>query len=331
MDMLSGAMLVWFTLSAASVVFVICDSIVNGVTSWVQRIAWILVTLYAGPVGLFFYLMACRRPFPGAHDEYTKPLWKQAVNSEMHCLAGDATGVIAAAALLATVGLANGWEITIEYLVAFVCGLFIFQALMMRGMYGGDYAKAVRKTFFAETVSMNMVMTGMIPVMVLLASAWPGSTDPARPSFWFRMGLATIAGGVVAYPINCWMVARHLKHGCMTLPGADRPAPHLGHRSPEAMHDMPHMKMGGMKMAEKAAAPKPAGAAKMAGMEMGDMDMGSMDMGSMDMAGMDMGGMHGMHMGELPSGKAVAVIAATFVVLFAALVLTARFTPISFS
>ncbi len=48
------------------------------------------------------------------------------------------------------------------------------------------------------------------------------------------MSLAAIAGGLTGYPINHWLVSNHLKHGCMTLPGADGPAPGLGHRSPEA-------------------------------------------------------------------------------------------------
>ena len=50
--MLAGAMIVWFVLTAGAVLFVVADSLFNGVTSWVQRIAWILVTVYTGPVGL---------------------------------------------------------------------------------------------------------------------------------------------------------------------------------------------------------------------------------------------------------------------------------------
>jgi hypothetical protein len=88
--MLDGAMIVWFVLTGASVLFVVWDPIFNGVTSWVQRIAWILVTIYTGPVGAFFYLLTCRRPFPGSHDRYTQATWKQGMNSEVHCLAGDA-------------------------------------------------------------------------------------------------------------------------------------------------------------------------------------------------------------------------------------------------
>ena len=55
-------------------------------------------------------------------------------------------------------------------------------------------------------------------------------------------------GGIIAYPINYWMVKNHLKHGCMTLPDADGPAPGLGHTSPEAMDDeeAPAMHMGSL-------------------------------------------------------------------------------------
>ncbi len=231
--MLDGAIIVWFILTGASLAFVVWDSVSNGVTSWVQRLAWILVTAYTGPVGVFFYLLACRRPFPGAHDRYTRAVWKQSLNSEMHCLAGDATGILIAASIVPAFGLSNGWDATIEYLAGFVCGLFIFQALMMLPMYAGNYFMAVRKTFFAETVSMNFVMAGMIPTMVVLASIWEGSDDPLQPAFWFRMSLASIVGGVFAYPVNYWLVKNHLKHGCMTLPNADGPAPGRGHRSPE--------------------------------------------------------------------------------------------------
>lgn len=205
--MLDGAMLVWFALTAGSVFFVVLDSVVNGVTSWVQRTAWILVTAFTGPVGAFFYLPACRRPVPGG----VRP------DQRLGC---------------------HG-----RYLSALAFGLFIFQALMMVGMYEGDYWKAVRKTFFAETVSMNLVMTGMLPVMLILGTHWAGSEQPQHASFWCRMSLATIVGGIVAYPINHWLVANRLEHGCMTLPGADAPAPGLGHTSPEPSMVMDHTQM----------------------------------------------------------------------------------------
>jgi len=291
--MLDGAMLVWFALTGLSLAFVVFDSLTNGVTSWVQRWAWILVTLYAGPVGAFCYLLACRRPFPGGHDAFTRATWKQGLNSEMHCLAGDATGILIAASIVPAFALANGWDALVEYLAGFVCGLFVFQALMMKGMYDGDYWKAVRKTFFAETVSMNFVMAGMIPVMVALAQLWEGSENPLEPAFWFRMSLASIVGGILAYPINFWLVKSHLKHGCMTLPNADGPAPGLGHRSPE----------GGAAMAAS---------------------------GGMDKSG-EMSGEGPMEMKDLSLAAKGLWIVLSFAVLLLALWLVSRWVPITFS
>jgi Domain of unknown function (DUF4396) len=230
---------------------------------------------------------------PRLHGAFTLPHWKQAVNSEMHCLAGDATGIILAAFVVFYFGLPNGIDLIFEYLSAFIVGLLVFQALMMMAMYG-DYATAVRKTFFAETVSMNMVMVGMIPAMVILKHHLGGGDDPLQPLFWFVMGLAAIAGGITAYPINSWLVRNKPKHGCMTLPEANTPAPNLGHRSMEAM-------------------PMPDGQ-KMEGMEPG---AGGED--------------HTMEMGSLPMPQMIAIIAATFAcLLLAAWITSAFFAPITF-
>lgn len=282
--------------------------------------AWILVTLYTGPVGAFMYVLACRRPFPGGHDRCTAATWKQGLNSEMHCLAGDATGIIVAAVIVPVLGLANGWDLLIESAAGFFFGLFIFQALMMVGMYDGNYLLAVRKTFFAEAVSMNMVMTGMIPVMVILAAAWPSSMEPTDPAFWFRMSLASIAGGLLAFPINHWLVKNHLKHGCMTLPGADQPAPGLAHRSPEMPREghsqgtAPSHAHDGAVFDEHAGhAMRPEDPARSASGP-------TVSEGSTAVA-----------MRELSLGASMAWILGTYAVLLAAVWLTARWVPISFA
>jgi hypothetical protein len=146
----------------------------------------------------------------------------------MHCVAGDATGIIVAAAVVAPLHLSNGTELLIEYVAAFMVGLLVFQALFMNTMLGGHYFTAVRKTFFAEFVSMNMVMVGMMPTMVILMHQLPGSRDPTGLLFWGVMALATMAGAVTAYPINSWMVRRGLKHGMMTASSAGGPLPGAG-------------------------------------------------------------------------------------------------------
>lgn len=319
--MLQGAMIVWFALTLASLAFVVWDSLFNGVTSWVQRLAWILVVAYTGPVGCFLYLLTCRRPFPGGHDRFTNKTWKQAVNSEMHCLAGDATGIVIAASVVPLLGLTNGWDGVFEYAAGFICGLFIFQALMMRGMFDGNYWKAVRKTFFAETVSMNFVMAGMLPTMFVLTSLWPGSDSPLAPEFWFRMSLASVVGLVTAYPVNFWLVASHLKHGCMTLPGKDTPA--LGHRSPEAMTS--HADLPLQPGSEHSAHGHGAGNHGAGGH--GAFDHGS---GAHAASGHSAGEHDGMKMATLSLSTQSLLIAASFAVLLAAGLVTSIYVPISF-
>lgn len=215
-DCLPMALSLWYVLVLGSLIFVIWDLWTNTPTLWVMKLAWVLIILYTGPIGLFIYLLSCRQPLPDTHDAFIAPHWKQATGSLIHCVAGDATGIILSAAIVYSFGLPNGIDLLIEYCSAFVFGLLIFQALFMLPMLGGDYWLAVRKTFFAEFVSMNMVMTGMIPVMVLLMHFVREGDNPQSPTFWGIMSFATIVGGLTAYPINSWMVGRGIKHGMMT-------------------------------------------------------------------------------------------------------------------
>lgn len=64
---------------------------------------------------------------------------------------------------------------------------------------------------------MNAVMAGMVPVMVVLMTRNMGAMEPSSLRFWGTMSLATLTGGVIAYPVNTWLVAVGLKHGMGTV------------------------------------------------------------------------------------------------------------------
>ena len=153
-NFIEGVLTLWYILTAGSLLFLLWDLFTNTPTTKLMKLAWILVILYTGPIGLLIYLLSCRQPMPGMHDVFINVHWKQAVGSLLHCVAGDATGIIFSAVIVYHFGLPNGLDLSIEYLAAFIVGLFIFQALFMLSMYDGNYWMAVRKTFFAETVSM---------------------------------------------------------------------------------------------------------------------------------------------------------------------------------
>jgi Domain of unknown function (DUF4396) len=50
-----------------------------------------------------------------------------------------------------------------------------------------------------------------------LRASIPSAGDPLKPAFWFVMSMGLLVGFIVAYPMNWWLVANHLKHGMMTV------------------------------------------------------------------------------------------------------------------
>src|SRR5207253_5207733 len=142
---------------------------------------------------------------PGTHEDFIKPLWKQAVGSTIHCLAGDATGIIVAATVTALLGLPMWLDFIVEYVAGFAFGLLIFQSLFMKDMMGGSYIKAVRHSLYPEWVSMNFMMAGMFPIMVyLMMGRDMRAMEPTQLVFWGAMSAAVAVGLLTCYPVNLW-------------------------------------------------------------------------------------------------------------------------------
>jgi hypothetical protein len=186
---------VWFVLTGASVVYGAWDLFANARATTMTKWAWLLVILYTGPFALAAYFLSGRlRAERGS----------AAIGSTIHCLAGDATGILLSAAITRALRLPMGIDAFFEYVAGFSVGLFVFQALFMRHAHGGGYARALQRSWFMEWVSMNAVMAGMIPVMIVLMTMDERAMDPASICFWGVMSVGTIAGALFAFPINAW-------------------------------------------------------------------------------------------------------------------------------
>ena len=233
--MLNGVILLWYILTGPAVVFVAID-IQSSPVSPVMRWGFVLFTAYTGPIGAFLYVLGCREPLPATHAEYVRARWRQVLGSTMHCVAGDGVGILAGAVIGSVMSLDRPLEVALEYGLGFVFGWTIFQSLFMRGMGGGSYWMALKRTFIPEFLSMNLVMTGMILVASLFWAAAGGKQGPLTPTFWFVMSMALLAGFVAAYPINWWLVAKGLKHGMST---ADEHAPDNGAGKTAMSHSAP--------------------------------------------------------------------------------------------
>ncbi|MDP7433440.1 MAG: DUF4396 domain-containing protein [Myxococcota bacterium] len=270
--MLEGVMLLWFILTGMSVLCVAID-IRRTPEATVLKWGFVILTLFTGPFGAFFYVLGCREPLPGTHEQYVSATWRQVLGSTMHCAAGDGLGIITGAAIGCLLELDPLLDVTLEYVLGFGFGWTFFQAYAMRDMAGGDYGKSLKMTFIPEFYSMNLLMAGMLLVSKFWMPVVDGADDPLAAAFWFIMSIALLVGFICAYPMNWWLVTWHLKHGMMTV-----------RANSHAMHTMKKMDVGG------------GGA--MAGMHHGE---GS---GDGDMAGMHHGegsgdgDMAGMHHGE---------------------------------
>jgi FtsP/CotA-like multicopper oxidase with cupredoxin domain len=237
----------WLAIALLSAAYVAVDQFRYNPEATVMKWGFVLVTLYMGPIGLLLYVFADKEPAPGTHEEFVAPLWKQGVGSTVHCVAGDATGIILAAAITALLGLPMWADLLVEYTTGFLFGLLIFQSLFMRAMMGGTYRENVRRSFLPELLSMNLMMAGMAPVMTMLMmgrdmrAMWPG-----EPLFWFVMSLGVTAGFFVAYPINVWLVAHGLKHGLMTVRKGEQKGSSASEHGGHAGHDVGSMRHEGM-------------------------------------------------------------------------------------
>lgn len=144
-------------------------------------------------------------------------MWRKTLGSTIHCVAGDGIGILVGAVIASQLLMSTPMEVTLEYVLGFGFGWTIFQALFARIMAGGSYAKALRKTFLPEFLSMNYLMAAMIPVATLFRAHLPDAQHPSNAAFWFAMSIALMAGFVAAYPVNWWLVSRQLKHGMLTV------------------------------------------------------------------------------------------------------------------
>jgi hypothetical protein len=67
--------------------------------------AFVLFERLFGPVWRFLYVLGCREPLPGLHEQYVSARWRQALGSTMRCVAGDGIGILVGALIGALVSL----------------------------------------------------------------------------------------------------------------------------------------------------------------------------------------------------------------------------------
>ncbi|WP_197461014.1 DUF4396 domain-containing protein [Ferroacidibacillus organovorans] len=225
----------WGVLSIVSVIWLIYDLRHQPEIMNMMKVAWVLITLYLGVLGLLIYITSCREPEPGTHDKFVAPMWKQATGSVIHCVAGDALGIVAAAAVTSSLGTPMYVDMGVEYIVGFLVGWLLFQTIPIMHMNQITFRAAVRTGFWAELLSLTFMVVGMFPTMYFLMRGW-SVMSPWSPTFWLVMSISILVGSIVTYPINWWMVARGMKHGMGSSHMMGHGGSHLERNHQEAHH-----------------------------------------------------------------------------------------------
>jgi hypothetical protein len=134
-----------------------------------------------------------------------------AFSATIHCLTGCAIGEI----LGMVIATALGWDDLPSIVLAVVLAFFFGYALTLRPLVssGMAIATALSLAFAADTVSIAVME--VVDNAILLAI--PGAMDAALDSllFWGSLAIALVIAGIVAYPVNRWLIGRGRGHAVL--------------------------------------------------------------------------------------------------------------------
>jgi hypothetical protein len=144
-----------------------------------------------------------------AHGAHPAPrLNALAFSATAHCLTGCAIGEV----LGVVIGTALGWSnlptILLAIALAFVFGYSLTMLPLLRA--GVALTAAIPVALAADTVSIAVMEAVDNGVLLLIPGAMEAGLDDAL--FWASLAFALLVAGLVAFPVNRWMIARGRGH-----------------------------------------------------------------------------------------------------------------------
>ena len=144
------------------------------------------------------------------------PLNRLALQATTHCLTGCAIGEVAgmvSASVLA-------WGAFAAIVLSVILAFFFGYALTMRPLLasGLGLGRATRLALSADTVSITVMEITDNAILLIIPSAMAAQLN--EPLFWGSLALSLAVAGVVAFPVNRWLIGRgqghavvHASHG----------------------------------------------------------------------------------------------------------------------
>jgi hypothetical protein len=131
-----------------------------------------------------------------------------AFSAVVHCLTGCAIGEVLGMVIGTAAGLSNGATVALSIALAFLFGYGLTSMPLFRS--GLSLREVVPIALAADTfsiVTMEIVDNAIMLVIPGAMDAGPGSL-----LFWASLAFALVVAGVVAFPVNRWLIARGRGH-----------------------------------------------------------------------------------------------------------------------
>jgi hypothetical protein len=140
---------------------------------------------------------------PRAEASLNRTAW----SATIHCLTGCGIGEVLGMVLGTAFGWGNGATIAAAVLLAFFFGYLLTLRPLLRQM---NFSSAAKLAFAADTVSIAVMEIVDNGIMLAIPGAMNAPLSSAL--FWASLGFALAVAGVVAFPVNRWLIARGKGH-----------------------------------------------------------------------------------------------------------------------
>jgi Domain of unknown function (DUF4396) len=139
-----------------------------------------------------------------------------ALMATVHCLTGCAIGEVAGLAIGTALGFSNLATVILAVVLAFFFGYGLTSLPLLRS--GMALGAVVPIAFASDTLS----IATMEVIDNLIVLTIPGAMDAGLDSllFWGSLAFALVVAGLVALPVNRWLIARGKGHAVVHQAGA---------------------------------------------------------------------------------------------------------------
>jgi hypothetical protein len=135
-------------------------------------------------------------------------LTQVAISATLHCLTGCAIGEIAGMAIGTALGFSNWGTVALAVVLAFVFGYSLTSLPLLRA--GLALAAVIPIALASDTLSIAVMEIVDNAIVVVI----PGAIDAELGDllFWGSLAFSLVIAGMVAVPVNRWLIARGKGH-----------------------------------------------------------------------------------------------------------------------